>query len=478
MIYCLTDNQHFQPEIYYTFRLVFDCLLKTSVTIVNKWDEIPSNSKLVVFYGNKIPEPVGRPVLHLLPGKLFSGKSYLYPGASPRKAMQWVSGEDLMLAGDFPCGKTLPILYESKDCGGWTERKNNQLIIRADFIASIFWLVTRCEEVIQKTRDEFDRFPATASLASQQGFLHRPVINEYAEVIWQWIKILAPALERKKKRFRAYITHDVDHPVYQSHLTCMQTARRMVGDLVKRHSFKAPVITLKRKLGLVNDPFDQFDWLMDLSEKCNLKSRFYFMATEKNDYERGYDIKSDYVKNIISNIQKRGHIIGFHPGFYTYKDYAEWDRQKTKLEETLGYEVKEGRQHFLRFEVPETWQIWHQAEMKMDSTLCFADHIGFRCGIAEEYPVYDVKHRKALDLKEAPLSVQEMTLFGYQKMSIAQARDAVQRLIENAASVNGLIVLLWHNSYFERNSFQMSSNELKRFYSEVMDMISANIARS
>ena len=50
-----------------------------------------------------------------------------------------------------------------------------------DIFAASFFMLTRWEEYVNKNRDIHDRFPATESLAYKQGFLDRPVVNEYVE---------------------------------------------------------------------------------------------------------------------------------------------------------------------------------------------------------------------------------------------------------------------------------------------------------
>ena len=62
-------------------------------------------------------------------------------------------------------------------------------------------MLTRYEEVVNndplRILDAHERFPATASIAYKENFLHRPVVNEYFEILWYCIKELVPHLEKK-----------------------------------------------------------------------------------------------------------------------------------------------------------------------------------------------------------------------------------------------------------------------------------------
>src|SRR5438105_1699991 len=61
-----------------------------------------------------------------------------------------------------------------------------------------------------------------------------------------------------------------------------------------------------------------------------------------------------------------------------------------------------GRQHFLRW-APPLWPAYERAGLAYDTSLSFADRPGFRAGICCEYPVFDLKGRRTLRLRERPL---------------------------------------------------------------------------
>jgi len=128
--------------------------------------------------------------------------------------------------------------------------------------------------------------------------------------------------------------------------------------------------------------------------------------------------------------------------------------------------VNEGRQHFLRFEVPTTWQIWEDNNMEWDSTLTYPEKEGFRCGTCYEYSVFNILSRKKLKLKEIPLEVMEGSLVNYQNLSPEKAEKKIIKLIEKVKKYNGSFVLLWHNSSF--------NNDLWTGYQRVYEKIVSN----
>ena len=162
-------------------------------------------------------------------------------------------------------------------------------------------------------------------------------------------------------------------------------------------------------------------------------------------FDNRYRIDEPKCIALISKIKQRGHIIGFHPSYNAYNDSIQFRKEKEKLENVLGQEITEGRGHYLRFEIPVTWQINEDYGMKIDSTCCYADRVGFRCGTGEEFSVFNILTRKKLKLKERPLLLMDTSLFGYQKLNQDTIRDIASQLMLNT----NMFTMLWHNTQIQ-----------------------------
>lgn len=334
--------------------------------------------------------------------------------------------------------------------------------INFDILGSIFYILTRAEEFANPTRDEHGRFPAWASHAFQNGYLHRPVVDEYIEILWACMKRLWPRLERKKREFRMILSHDVDVPFAEAFMPPYRISRTVAGDFLKR---KDPLLGLRRmhrwsriQRGYYKcDPNYSFDRLMDISEKYGLQSAFYFKTACTNpEFDSNYSIDHPFLRNLIQDISNRGHEIGVHPSYETYKDSVQTKKEFDKLlqvceEEGIRQDAWGGRQHYLRWEAPATWRNWAEAGLNYDSTLSYADCAGFRCGTCHEFPVFDLEQGKELSLIERPLIVMEGSLFGkdYMNLSHEEAFAHAKMLKEQCRKYGGNFTLLWHNSSFK-----------------------------
>src|SRR5213079_764648 len=96
-----------------------------------------------------------------------------------------------------------------------------------------------------------------------------------------------------------------------------------------------------------------------------------------------------------------------------------------RLDAVIGGNVVGGRQHYLRFRVPETWREWEAAGLRYDSTMTFAGHEGFRCGTSHAYRPFDLEEDRELMIEELPLVVMDGTLRLYRGLTAAEAMDSV-----------------------------------------------------
>ena len=247
------------------------------------------------------------------------------------------------------------------------------------------------------------------------------------------------------------LTHDVDAPF--KYYGIKGGTKDLLNDILKKKSlkqfYKHISDKLKTHLRLADDPYDTFDYFMSLSGEFNVRSYFFFMVRGKSKFDAKYKLNSKRLKRIFESIKRRGHNTGIHPSYDAFNDKNLFAREKKILEKHIG-KVKCGREHFLRFEMPTTWQIWEDNEMKWDSTLGYAEKNGFRCGVCNEYSVFNNLTRKKLKLKEKPLIVMDTTYLMYDSYkSEAEVEQDFRSLTAKVKKYNGELVVLWHNSNVE-----------------------------
>jgi hypothetical protein len=362
------------------------------------------------------------------------------PPGSPRMlednipALFWAGGE----------GNSRPFVSTDGD---------GRVIFWADIVALTLFMLTRWEEIVVPARDAHQRFPAAASVACKQSFLERPVVDEYGLILRAWLKQLRPAWQPLPLRFSVKLSHDIDR--IRSFRTTASAARTLLGDMVKRRSAHSAWHTVREAFSDSFNPPDSVSYraifsLADLSRQHNLESAFYFMADDSGILNADYKLAAPLLKRCIEQLSARGFEIGLHPGYETLNDVERLAREKSQLDAVLGQTEYGGRQHYLRFSVPGTWNDWEKVGLAYDSTLSYADHEGFRCGTCHSFAPFDLQKRCELRLRELPLIVMDATLRDYRHLDPQTGRRQVEMLARRCKQVGGTFTLLWHNSSLQR----------------------------
>lgn len=361
-------------------------------------------------------------------------------------SLDWVSQERYVPKGvKWPFSDSVPVLfwgegYEDVSKPFVERLENNTVIFYADILSSIFFMLSRWEETVVLTRDDHDRFPAMSSVAYKQRFLDRPVVDQYILILQAWLITLLPSWSPPPKQFSVKLSHDIDS-------VRSVTWRQAAGDILKRFSPAKAALTIHQIVRAEEDPHLRALYkLADLSERSGFRSAFYFSAADPGMYDTGYDPNAKVLQQCIEDLRRRGHEIGFHPGYHTLDDPHRFAEEKGRMDRALGETNYGGRQHYLRFRTPDTWRQWERTGLSYDSTLGYADHEGFRCGTCHPFHPFDVEQDRQLDLLEIPLIVMDGTLKDYRGLTPSLGAESILALAQRCQQVNGVFTLLWHNS--------------------------------
>jgi hypothetical protein len=331
--------------------------------------------------------------------------------------------------------------------------------LEQDALGTAFFMLTRYEELARADRDQYGRFPAAASTAAREGCLGRPIVDERVDRLWEALQAAWPRLERRPREYEVVLTHDIDDPLATLQHTPRDVVRQLGGDLVRRRDPRLAASRVRSLLGdRRHDPNNTFDLLMDVSERHGLRSAFYFLAHRDQVPRAGaYLFEHPWVRSLIGRIARRGHEIGIHPSFPTYRD-ADLTRQEVErlrgVAEAEGVQQGEwgGRQHYLRWANPDTWRNWEAAGLAYDTTLAYSEAAGFRTGTCHPYRAYDLRERRALHLREEPFQVMDVTLLSSMGLSLDAARETTLAIAAQCRRHRGRLGILWHNNTLLRSA--------------------------
>lgn len=491
MTYVIYQNHNFRSQIDYTFGVMFSVYgieyLFISYEHLADFDVKPSD--LVISYGKKKPYVLLGKHVHIYESDFF-GNNYLQPESLPVLPLKRFN--------------EIPVIYYGHvGFDDFVRRSEGSIESKIDIIASSFFMLTRYEEVIVDVADELERFPVRASLACKEGFLDQPVVNEYMELLWSWMHSLQPQLYRShfwpdNKALAVCLTHDVDvlrlyrfsylagialrrlklllipksgmaTSQLKENLAFVPAQNMLRVALIMAYEFGRVLFKLKR------DPCDTFDYILGLEEVYGFSSSFYFMACIAGTYDLRYILNNHQTIKTIRKIERNGCEVGLHGSYDSYKDIRKMAEEKGRLDKVVLNSNYGCRQHYLRWKTPETWRIQSKLGLLYDTTLGFADRVGFRCGFCFPYKPFDVRENRVLDIWELPLIVMEASFAypDYRKLSSEAGYSELIRYIDIVKKYHGNFVLLWHNSSFDSRGKWMRKKET---YDKLMKHISGQCA--
>lgn len=397
--------------------------------------------------------------------------TWLKPKSLPTSTLtQW----DVVTSGLSPSliTSTIPIIFGKP---GFHLDKNKNGFLNLDVIGSVFFMLSRYEEIVLSDRDKHDRFPVEASISFKAGFLERPIVDEYIEILWSAMKILWPMLERNVRQGQVIVTCDVDTPFNCLSRNFTQTMRTAIGDAVKRRDIKKAVKKIKNYLDNIGksyraDPEYTFDWYMDACEKKGRKSAFYFITEHSSRKMDGcYKINEPKILELIGNIAKRGHELGVHGSYNTYRNEKQISRERRSMIEAcrlagVSPSIQGNRQHYLRWDTSITPDNLDKAGFEYDTTGAFAEMPGFRYGTSRTFPMWSWKKNDSLKLNQKPLVLMECSVISEYYMGLGYSDSALDKMLSlknTSMRYGGDFTILWHNNH-------LTTNKDKEFFLELI----------
>lgn len=301
----------------------------------------------------------------------------------------------------------------------------------------------RKEEYGSKISDRYDRFPYYASECRN---IFEPHVSKYLHE--QGYHVEYP----ENKPFAVCLTHDIDE-VYSPIGGKSIAALRQLRDARYSECIHSLGAMRSRKMPLWN-----FSRIMAVEEAYGARSSFFFMVQDPGSRDFAYRIED--CEEIIKELSDRGWDVGLHGGCTAYNDPVEMSEKKARLEHVLGKKVVGYRNHYIRMRVPDTWEHIANAGFEYDTTLGYADCIGFRNGMCHPFRPFNLRTGEEIDIFEIPLAIMDTTLFFRMHMDFQRAWALTEQIIDTVERYHGVLTVLWHNTHF--------SGDMARFFEKIL----------
>ena len=332
-----------------------------------------------------------------------------------------------------------------------------------DPFALIFYMLTRYEEYLPFEADEHGRFPAKASLAFQNNFLEDPIVEYVIADILNCIQSVQPSFKYHQPQFQFEISFDVDAPFAYRGKGFFKNLFGGISMLIK-----GKINQGIDRLGFTffggKDPFDQFYNILSALDDYNLTGFFFLLLEHEGKHNPSINYKH-YALDILAEKLAKNDVLGIHPS-YDCNTVEKLNEEQDRFFELTQEKAINSRHHFIRIQIPETYQLLQSAKIEHDYSMAFPDHMGFRAGCSRPFPFYDLSLESLTDVIIHPFCVMDATFEYYLKMDSDKAiMEYIKTLYNKVYLANGVFHIVFHNDLI---STYLSKYNWKKIMEEVL----------
>nr|WP_298992041.1 polysaccharide deacetylase family protein [uncultured Polaribacter sp.] len=337
-----------------------------------------------------------------------------------------------------------------------------------DIFAASFYLITRYEEYLPHVKDTHGRFTAEQSLAFKYKFLEKPVIDIWSYKFLSLLKERFPDYTYKTRKYNYISTIDIDNAYAYKHKSFIRGFGGFFMDIFR---FKLRDVWNRTavNLNLKKDPFNTFNELLSFKKEFNIKTIFFFSIGDYTTFDTNVSASKNKYKLLIKNVQDYA-LVGLHPSYFTMNNASMLKKEKGRLENITNTTIKKSRQHYLRFNLPETYQQLIDLEIDEEYSMGYASNVGFRASTCTPFYFYDLDFEIQTPLKVFPFALMDTTLNDYLKLTPKQSLGKIRDLRNEIKAVNGTFITLFHN---ESLSDYLRWKGWKRLYESMLKIATA-----
>ena len=348
-------------------------------------------------------------------------------------------------------GRKIPFLFSNHNDENIIDRFHSGIIINYDILGSAFYFLSGWQEyTATRTRQMPLRFAYNKSVQYHLNEPHIPWVNYYFDIFKTAIELYADIkrVKRKHKRTLFALTHDVDllFSGWKEESYChFRKGEFKKGANILRSRFKS------RKY----DPWFNLNEIVDFTGTLGFQSSYFMMASQGKNHgvkHADYSLNNNIVRKSLNYIKKKGGEIALHAATSSCNNI----NQLTKELNSINSGTTGIRFHYLAYDVQSTPAVLQKSGVTYDTTLGFAETIGFRNAITHPFYLFDITKNSSTDVIEIPLIIMDRTLqhSKYLNLSPSKTFDTIQPLLEEVRKFSGAVSILWHNSFLSPCKFK------------------------
>lgn len=311
-----------------------------------------------------------------------------------------------------------------------------------DQLSKLFFVLTRMEEYNATNLDHHGRFTAQQSWQFKNDCLHQCICDRWAiEFIETIEKVINTNIQVAEPKAEIIPTFDIDNAFAYKFKTgkrkLLSTAKDVLKGDAERRKEKTKVLS-----GEMNDPYDAYIKIDEITQ--NFSVRLFWLVGDYGKPDYNISIETIEIQDLIKKLKEKLKL-GVHPSYRSNSDEKLLKEEINRLQKVIEGNVSISRQHFLKLNLPSTYQNLIKSEIKEEYSMGFADEVGFRNGTAHPFQWFDLSNNRKTDLVVYPFAYMDGTLNEYLKVSPEGAKTRISELFEEVKNYGGQFSFIWHN---------------------------------
>lgn len=320
-----------------------------------------------------------------------------------------------------------------------------------DLFAASFYLITRYEEYLPHSKDEYGRYDHHNSLAYKEGFLKQPLINLWLKEFEKQITQKYSGFYFSKTNFKFIASYDIDIAYKYLGKGFLRNVLLLVKSLVQGNvnQLKEQARTLS---GKIHDPFDVYYWLEELHNSKKISAIYFFLIPDRvKGYDKNIHPGKIRLQKLIKEISTSNEI-GIHPSWQSNEDENLLKEEKNVLSSISQFQITKSRQHYIRLIFPQTYQSLIRSQLTDDYSMGYGSINGFRASYAKPFTWYDLSVEQETALTVHPFCYMDANAIFEEKITSIEALEEMNSYYNIIQSVNGECIFILHNHFLSNES--------------------------
>ena len=316
-----------------------------------------------------------------------------------------------------------------------------------DIFAASFYLLTRYEEYLPHVKDEFGRFPAAESLAYQESFLHKPVVDIWAMKFLEILMERFPDLEHGDRKYKTGTIITSEHTYIFKNKGFLRSFVGMMSDLFQLN-FAKVMDRIQIWIRIKKDPHDTFEDLIQLIKEHKLYMLFMFQLSDFSKYDRNISHNRIPHRAVIKSVADYAKV-GLLMGYYAMEEIKSLRKEKLRMEDIIHSSVEHAMNHKYNLRLPDQYNNLSELEIVNDHSMGYPNMPGFRAGTCNPFLFYDINMEVTTPLKVHPYAFSSNAVSLMPKNKL---REDLSRMLLEVKEVRGIFRAVFRNQDFSHYS--------------------------